>query len=567
MTHRFSQLAFAAFTAAAAFPVLADRGIALQPSDANSSGFTIDLDALAQDEIEFNLPGGERVVGFISDRIAHENGNLSWQGIIPEAQDGWFSIAAANGVAHGYVDAGGVGVYELKSRGDDAGLYDAVRTDTMVFPPCSGPVIPPVEGRGIPGALEHAMIAEAGSDTGDDAQASRGGVTTIDVMIVWSAEARQGEGGTNGITALAQNSINVSNIAYANSEVSDVELRLVHFEEVVYSETDNSGTDLNNLRGTSDGFMDGIHATRDAVAADLVALLVDDMGPACGIAYLSPFNPNFGFSVTDADCAVGNLSFPHEIGHNQGATHDVENAGGAVFDYGYGWRWFGTNSTRYRSVMAYSPGSRVRQFSNPDVNYVGTPTGTATANNARVIRETAASVASFREALDPLTFTFPNGLPADLVEGESTTIAIDIDPGTDGPLDPSSAILFYGYDVSVVPTGFAPLVNTTGQTWEAQLPPGVCGQTASFYVTISNTSQEMFSAPSDPTAPFTAVVTDCVDPCSVADTNGDGALTPGDFNAWVLAFNSGAAECDQNGDGQCNPGDFNAWVLNYNAGC
>lgn len=51
------------------------------------------------------------------------------------------------------------------------------------------------------------------------------------------------------------------------------------------------------------------------------------------------------------------------------------------------------------------------------------------------------------------------------------------------------------------------------------------------------------------------------------DINGDGALSPGDFNAWVIAFNNQSAGCDQNGDGLCTPGDFNAWVINYNAGC
>ncbi|MEL6498313.1 MAG: GC-type dockerin domain-anchored protein [Planctomycetota bacterium] len=59
----------------------------------------------------------------------------------------------------------------------------------------------------------------------------------------------------------------------------------------------------------------------------------------------------------------------------------------------------------------------------------------------------------------------------------------------------------------------------------------------------------------------------CAEVACVADTNGDGALSPGDFNAWVLAFNTGAPSCDQNGDGQCNPGDFNAWILNFNQGC
>ncbi len=52
-----------------------------------------------------------------------------------------------------------------------------------------------------------------------------------------------------------------------------------------------------------------------------------------------------------------------------------------------------------------------------------------------------------------------------------------------------------------------------------------------------------------------------------ADTNRDGALTPADFNAWVVAFNLGTAECDQNRDDDCSPADFNAWIQNYNAGC
>ncbi len=53
----------------------------------------------------------------------------------------------------------------------------------------------------------------------------------------------------------------------------------------------------------------------------------------------------------------------------------------------------------------------------------------------------------------------------------------------------------------------------------------------------------------------------------LADTNGDGLLSPADFTAWVAAFNAQAPECDQNGDSACTPADFTAWVANYNAGC
>ncbi|MEL7483844.1 MAG: GC-type dockerin domain-anchored protein [Planctomycetota bacterium] len=52
-----------------------------------------------------------------------------------------------------------------------------------------------------------------------------------------------------------------------------------------------------------------------------------------------------------------------------------------------------------------------------------------------------------------------------------------------------------------------------------------------------------------------------------ADVNGDGELGPGDFNAWVAAFNAGGDGCDQNGDGLCTPADFIAWVANFVAGC
>ena len=62
----------------------------------------------------------------------------------------------------------------------------------------------------------------------------------------------------------------------------------------------------------------------------------------------------------------------------------------------------------------------------------------------------------------------------------------------------------------------------------------------------------------------------CVDiapePCP-ADVNGDGAVTPTDFTAWINAFNNNLPECDQNSDGVCTPTDFTAWINNFNAGC
>ncbi|MEO1717273.1 MAG: hypothetical protein AAFR76_09200 [Planctomycetota bacterium] len=51
-----------------------------------------------------------------------------------------------------------------------------------------------------------------------------------------------------------------------------------------------------------------------------------------------------------------------------------------------------------------------------------------------------------------------------------------------------------------------------------------------------------------------------------ADQNEDGAVTPGDFNAWILNFNRGSLLADVNQDGNVAPGDFNAWILAFNSG-
>lgn len=67
-----------------------------------------------------------------------------------------------------------------------------------------------------------------------------------------------------------------------------------------------------------------------------------------------------------------------------------------------------------------------------------------------------------------------------------------------------------------------------------------------------------------PELALTACVPVCTNP---ADVNGDNAVTPADFSAWVTAYNAGSVGCDQNADGLCLPADFSSWVANFNLGC
>lgn len=53
----------------------------------------------------------------------------------------------------------------------------------------------------------------------------------------------------------------------------------------------------------------------------------------------------------------------------------------------------------------------------------------------------------------------------------------------------------------------------------------------------------------------------------VADQNGDGSLTPEDFQAWVTNFTARDPIADTNGDGAVTPADFSAWIIAYNVGC
>ena len=73
--------------------------------------------------------------------------------------------------------------------------------------------------------------------------------------------------------------------------------------------------------------------------------------------------------------------------------------------------------------------------------------------------------------------------------------------------------------------------------------------------------------PDDDSIAFTTLLTATLIIDCPADVNGDGAVSPADFAAWINAFNTNSHGCDQNFDGNCTPSDFSAWIANFNTGC
>ncbi len=280
------------------------------------------------------------------------------------------------------------GVFEIVPRGD---THILVQLDQSQFPECGGEVRSET--------LEVPVAAPLGAaDSGD----------RIDVLVVYTTATKNFLGGDAQARALAQQAIDATNTAYINSRIRQ-RVRMVHSEEFVYTESGNSSTDLSNLRSNA-----GIAALRNTHNADLVAEISEVTG-VCGIGYLmgnpTTGNQNNAFTVTARSCAVGNLSFAHELGHNMGSQHNPENGSNPSYPYGFGHYVNGV----YRTVMSYvdpctSGCTRRPYFSNPGVIYLGHPTGVENArDNARSINNTADVIANYRYSGRSLMMTDFNG--------------------------------------------------------------------------------------------------------------------------------------------------------------
>lgn len=327
------------------------------------------------------------------------------------------------------------GVYEL---GTTAEGQVFAQLDQDQFPECAGGV--PVSG---PAAL--AGLATAGDDP----------ASQIDVLAVYTAEARAAAGGTAAIEATIQSAVDVANTAFEDSQMV-ARLRLVHAALVAYSDSGSSSADLDWVRTDP-----GVAALRDQYAADMVGLIVDDGGGFCGRGYVmrtpGPGFASHAFQVTARSCAVGNLSYAHEHGHNLGFEHDPANGPSSTSaSYPYAFGHFVSGS--YRTVMSYanqctSSCTRVAHFSNPGVSHAGTPTGIADQrDNHRVGNQTAGIAANFRQSVTPCSSL---AVPAHAVTGTELYEACStLSAGTGVWVEPGGRLILYSAARVVLGDGF-----------------------------------------------------------------------------------------------------------------
>jgi hypothetical protein len=412
---------------------------------------------VAGQRVQLNLFDDTRLVMIVTDVTRHPGGGLTWSGPLDGIDLGSAVLATYDGAFVGSVSMPGA-TYRIGYAPDGTPVVEEVDAGAL---PREGPaIVPPSQGA----TARDAETPDAALDTGSQ----------IDVAVLYTAAARTAANGTAAMRAEARLAVAAANQAYANNGL-DQRLRLVYTGERPVAETSDFTQDLTTLKSDPT-----VAWLRNATRADVVSLIVDHgpSAPLCGIGWLMTtnsvaFSP-FAFSVVERTCASGNLSFPHELGHNMGAHHDVFVAGTdpTLSPYSHG---FVDLVGRFRTIMAYNDQcavqiptfncQRIQFFSTPNKTFGGRTMGNAaTADNARTLGDTANTVANFRQSLtSPLTLAVAVNQPTFSV-GQTLVASVSVDHpgGVTGAADfyvgvllPDGTALFFT-DLTITPTrGYA----------------------------------------------------------------------------------------------------------------
>ncbi|SDZ32119.1 PKD domain-containing protein [Lysobacter sp. yr284] len=284
-----------------------------------------------------------------------------------------------------------------------------------------------------------------------------GATATIRVQVVATNQAVTAYGGD--MRALVDLAIAESNQGYANSNVG-IQLELANYRTVEYTSAgDGHFTDEERFADPGDGYMDDIHASRDANAADVSVLIIDDAGN-CGLAHSIGSTAATAFATVHYDCATGYYSFAHEIGHLLSARHDpAADPTNTPYAYGHGYRYEPAAGNKWRTIMAYACSGgcpRLNYWSNPDVTYNGIAMGTADRNhNQRVLVQTKAAVAAFRGA--------PGGNTAPVANFASSASGLTVS-FTDSSTDSDGSIASRSWDFG---DGTASTATNPSKTYSA----------------------------------------------------------------------------------------------------
>lgn len=266
---------------------------------------------------------------------------------------------------------------------------------------------------------------------------------TIDLVAGYSNGLATRLGGSSAAVTRLVSLVTAANAALTNSNING-KIRLVNALQVSYADNTDNGAALNELTGnngtgpvTVPASLAPLRTARETYGADLVTLVRDfkSENNGCGIAWLLGANQQpitvagdapFAYSViSEGSYDLGgstyyceDITLMHELAHNMGSAHDIDNAGGnsGRYPYSYGYKTAAAQGNFF-TVMAYGGNNQTlyRVFSNPLITTCGgLACGVANqADNARSLNQTIPVVATFRSTVVPVIDKAPRDFNGD----------------------------------------------------------------------------------------------------------------------------------------------------------
>ena len=293
-------------------------------------------------DVAFRLPDQFTPVRLDRQRFEKRlNAGGFWRGTVAGRTNSEVMITSHAGVLAGTIRMG-ADLYEIRPSPSGQVIE---KIDSSSFPACAG-------------SLDWFSSADASNSS--EARASigmdnreAGELRTIDLLSVYTPQARAAAGGAAQIHAIIQAAVDAANQSFSNSQIGAV-YRLVRTAEASRNDSGDLNQDLAWVAGDS-----ATASLRNEVGADMVSLVVEDGGGFCGMSYAmrSP-GASFAagaFQVTKRGCAISNLSFAHEHGHNLGMEHDPA-YGAPPTSASYPWSFGQIVNGVFRTVMSYPSG-------------------------------------------------------------------------------------------------------------------------------------------------------------------------------------------------------------------
>lgn len=361
------------------------------------SNIKIDIPALkfaGNDSFKIFLPAPGVPTGIpikiIKEKQTENNSlnSFTWYGKIIGQPGSFVILTNVNTAVSGYIRDKDNKIYRIQYKGNNIHQISAI--NSLFIKPDK--ILQPQPFTGSSGTpIQESEESNCCDTTGE-----------IDVMVVYTKDAKDSAGGIDGINSTIANCIEISNLSYENSQVKQ-KIFLVHSAEVDYIENENGDIYLSNLINPSDGFMDNVHELRNTYKADIVVLIVGFMVYSGITNIMTTRSVSFedsAFCVVKYDHAYDHRVFTHELGHVMGAGHQctANNAYG-LYEYSRGYKGINFNTIMSNDNQF----GRIEHFSNPNVFFPG-PGGLATGissvdcttDNALTLNDTRNIVSQFR---------------------------------------------------------------------------------------------------------------------------------------------------------------------------